>query len=234
LVGGSGKLGLSIADRLEPEYNVVNLSRRLAKANSERFLNMSIDLADISQVQSKISGLLNGDSPSPRAIVFCQRYRPHPDDDVNVLQGINTEIIATPCIINEFVNKRSEGKCSIVVISSVNGMFVNKQLPFWYHWLKSSQIHLVKYYSVKNGDLKMNVNCIAAGSFLKDEIAAYPVQQKDWLKNLSQSCPMKKITSVQDIAAAVELLISDYATMINGQIITIDGGMSNILQEALI
>ena len=93
---------------------------------------------------------------------------------------------------------------------------------------------LVKYYSVKNGDLDLNINCIVAGSFLKDDLSVYPDDIKKHLNVLSKSSPMKKNTTVHDIAAAVEFLISDQATMINGQIISIDGGMTNILQETLI
>lgn len=233
LIGGSSKLGLSIADRLENKYNIVNLSRRSAKADSDRYFNVAVDLADIPQVRSTIKALLHVDNP--RALVFCQRYRPSPGcDDVDVLSGINTEIISTQNIIEELIGNRADGKCSIVVISSVNGVFVNKQLPFWYHWLKSSQIHLVRFYSIQNSELKINVNCVIAGSFLKDNIASYPEHHKIWLENLSRVCPIKRNTSVQDIAAVVEFLISDQAAMVNGQIITVDGGITNILQETLI
>jgi 3-oxoacyl-[acyl-carrier protein] reductase len=233
LVGGSGKLGISIAERLLSHFNVVNLSRRATKPNSERFFNLSVDLSDVSFVQALIKELLNEDSP--RAVVFCQRYRPSVgSENVDVMLGMNTEIVSSQLIIQELINTGRKHKCSVVVISSVNGAFVSKQLPFWYHWLKSSQIALVKYYSVKHGDLELNVNCLAAGSFLKDDFSVYPDHLQSQLSELGRSSPMKKNTSVHDIAAAVEFLISDQAIMINGQVISIDGGMTNILQETLI
>lgn len=232
LVGGSGKLGLSMAERLEGEYNVTNLSRHAAKENSGSFFNEAIDLNEIPDALMTVQRLLN--EAIPRAIVFCQRYRPSSDgDEVDMMSGINTEILSTQRIIEELSGRVSGGRCSIVVISSVNGLFVNNALPFWYHWLKSSQIQLVRYYSAYNC-AGMNINCIAAGSFLKDDIAAYAPQHQDWLHRLGQFSPVKENVTAFDIAEIVRFLISEQAAMINGQTITVDGGITNILQETLI
>lgn len=233
LVGGSGKLGLSIAKELELKYNLVNLSRQQVKDDFEYFLNVKLNLADIPHVQVEVDRLL--ELHSPRAVVFCQRYRPLSEsDDIDTLSAVNTEIISTQCIIESIISKKVKQKCSVVIISSLNGKFVNKELPFWYHWLKSSQMSIVKYYAVNNGDLALNINCISAGSFVKYSIKTYPVERRNWMEKLSQLSPMKRNTRVQDISDLVKILISDQTKMINGQIIAIDGGITNIYQETLI
>lgn len=233
LIGGSGKLGLSIAERLETEYNVVGFSRREAKPDSERFLNVSIDLSDISMVRVVTNDLL--DKGVPKILVFCQRYRFSTDPgSEDVVVGMNTEIFSTQAIIESLISRRTKGRFSVVVISSVNGFLINKCIPFWYHLLKVSQLHLVKYYSVNNGGLDINVNGIAVGSFLKSSIDDYPEPPKLWLKRLGQVSPKRGNLTVQEIASLVEVLVSDSVAAVNGQIVVMDGGLSNVLQETLI
>jgi NAD(P)-dependent dehydrogenase (short-subunit alcohol dehydrogenase family) len=232
LLGGSSKLGQAIAGRLASAYKVVSWSRRAVQPDSEYYNHVPINLENIAQVHSTLEELLCRDAPS--AIVFCQRYRPAPGcEEMDMLAGVNTEIISSQTVL-EAVTKMGGARCSVVVISSVNGALINKQLPFWYHWLKSSQMLLVKYYSVKNGNAKINVNALALGSFLKDEISVYPEPLKKHLEALSRTCPMQENLKVGEIASVVEFLVSDHAAMINGQVITLDGGTTNILQETLI
>ena len=233
VVGGSGKLGIALSEHLNKKYAIVSLTRNLKEKKLGRVSYISIDLSNLSQVSSVINKTL--DHGYPRAVVFCQRFRPSVESDrLDVISGMNVEITSTQLIIERLVNRDKKMSCSVVIISSVNGQLVNKKLPFCYHWLKASQIALVKYYSVNNGKFATNINCIASGSFLKDEISAYPTKLKRYFASLKVSCPMKNITHVQDIVQLAEFLISDRSGMVNGQIITLDGGMTNILQEALI
>jgi enoyl-[acyl-carrier-protein] reductase (NADH) len=73
----------------------------------------------------------------------------------------------------------------------------------------------------------VNINCMALGTFLKDEIASYP------LEKLRQLSPLKRITTIDDISWLVCFLISDWALMINGQAAA-DGEIDNTLQETLV
>jgi 3-oxoacyl-[acyl-carrier protein] reductase len=233
LFGGSSKLGMAITNKLKNKYTVINLNRNIDEVNSNETRHLSIDLTDISKVKLTFTELIAENSP--RGIIFCQRYRPLTNsNEFDVISGFNTEIISSQIIIEKLLSRKENENCSIIFISSVNGNLINKNLPFWYHWIKASQQILVKYYAVKSGPFKMNINCICAGSFLKDDIAEYPKYLMKNLQSLIKHNPMKDIANIRDIAALAEFLISDEATMINGQIITIDGGMTNILQESLI
>jgi hypothetical protein len=74
LIGGSSKLGLAIADHLEGEYRIVSFSRRTARAESESFHNIHLNLANIPRSVGFDSKVFN--THKPRAIVFSQWYRP--------------------------------------------------------------------------------------------------------------------------------------------------------------
>ena len=233
IVGGSSKLGQNIGERLALKYDVTYLSRQKGSSTSINNNRISIDLSDISKAELIIKDSLAEGGPD--AVVLCQRYRlPDGVENWEVLQAFNTEIASSQLIIEEIINHANPVPCSIVVVSSINARYVNGSLPLWYHLLKSSQQMLVKYYSIKNGVAHININGIACGSFLKDDVDFYPELLKSHFSNLSRISPMKRNTSIEDISTTVEFLISSAAKMINGQIITIDGGMSNILQETLI
>ncbi|MBI3508840.1 MAG: SDR family oxidoreductase [Chlamydiia bacterium] len=225
LVGGSGKLGQTIAGLLEPNYQVISLSRTACKANTHHFIHYPVDL---SQPLVALPDLLT--HHLPRAIVFCQRYRPASQFDMSI--ACNTEILSTQQILEESCAKATS-PLSVVIISSVNAFLINPHLSFWYHWLKASQIQLMKYYSVRKSASTFHINCIAPGSFLKDTIENYPPSHRSFFE-LLQEWSAKNVCTVQNIAHLVEYLISDKAACINGQTITLDGGLTNRLQEELI
>lgn len=234
IVGGSGRLGLSISQNAELKFNVINLSRHDAKLNSDSFLNVAIDLSDTQKLKFVVKDLLHNYFPS--AIIFCQRYRSSlcNNNEDDVVAGVKTEIISTQSIIEMVAATYPDSRCSIVLISSVNGIFVNKKIPFLYHFLKSSQIQLVKYYSVSLGKMGFRINCIVAGSFIRNNIEEYPEVLREWFAKLEIESPLGRNVMISDIVSVIDFLISDAAGIINGQVINLDGGMSNILQESIV
>lgn len=235
VVGGSGELGRAIARQLEPAYNIVNLSRRSAGSNSGHLQNVRVDLSDAGRVRAAVSALLR--EAVPRGVVFCQRYRPASKArEAAILAAVGTEVLSSQAIIEQIsASKKSRGSAvSVVIVSSVNGNLISEGLPFWYHWLKASQLQLTRYYSAASGRSGLNVNCIAAGTFLKGPLASYPKSRQAFLKRLARRTAAGRVAGVRDVARLVQWLISDDAAVLNGQILTLDGGLSNILQETLI
>jgi NAD(P)-dependent dehydrogenase (short-subunit alcohol dehydrogenase family) len=239
VVGGSGDLGRAVALQLEPAYNVVNLSRRSAGSNSGRLHNVRVDLSVAVRVRAAVSALLREDVP--RGVVFCQRYRPSPKArDAGILAAVTTEVLASQAIIEQILASRKtaarrRAPVSVVVVSSANANLMSEDLPFWYHLLKASQLQLTRYYSaLSRGHGRLHINCIAAGTFLKQPLSSYPTSRQAFLKRLARRTAAQRVAGVQDIARLVQWLISDDAAVLNGQILTVDGGLSNILQETLI
>jgi NAD(P)-dependent dehydrogenase (short-subunit alcohol dehydrogenase family) len=237
VVGGSGDLGRAVARQLEPAYNIVNLSRRSAGSNSGSLQNVRVDLSAAGRVRAAVGALLREDVP--RGVVFCQRYRPSSKArDAGILAAISTEVLSSQAIIEQILASRKtaarrRAPVSVVVVSSVNANLISEGLPFWYHWLKASQLQLTRYYSAVSGG-RLNVNCIAAGTFLKQPLSSYPKSRQAFLKRLARRTAAQRVAGVQDIARLVQWLISDDAAVLNGQILTLDGGLSNILQETLL
>lgn len=233
LVGGSGKLGLAISEILQFSHNIVCLSRSQKKKNNDNYLHYPLDLANRSSLEKSLAHL--NEHYFPRAIVFCQRYRPPKNNsEFDMSEAFDIEIFAPQKIIEQTSQRTSRGPLSVVIISSVNGYLINNRLPFWYHLLKVSQIHLMKYYSMSKQTAQFNINCIAAGTFLKGNPEIYPAEHRSFLDALQMANASRKICTTQDLASIVEFLISDKADCMNGQTITSDGGLTNKLQEELI
>lgn len=110
----------------------------------------------------------------------------------------------------------------IVNISSVWGQ-IGGSCEVVYSASKAGIIGLTKALSNEVAPSGINVNCIAPGVITTDMISCY---SKDDLNVLCDETPLGRLGTPEDIANAVEFLISDKAAFITGQILGINGGMA--------
>ncbi len=69
----------------------------------------------------------------------------------------------------------------------------------------------------------IQVNAVAPGFITTEMIEAIPEEKKEeYLKNI----PMGRLGKVEEVAEVVNMLCSDVASYITGQVIVIDGGLS--------
>lgn len=74
---------------------------------------------------------------------------------------------------------------------------------------------------------KIRVNCIAP-SLTDTPLAAKLLNSEDKKEANAQRHPLKKIGTPEDIAEMAAFLLSDKAAWISGQVLHVDGGMSNL------
>ena len=70
----------------------------------------------------------------------------------------------------------------------------------------------------------MTVNCVAPGYTQKDQ-GTHRAISRDALKAAANRALTGRIAETDDIAAAVEFLLSDDAKQITGQVLRVDGGL---------
>ena len=96
---------------------------------------------------------------------------------------------------------------------------VNYFKPFSYSVIKHGLIGLTKYLSTYLADFGIRVNTLSPGS-----ISNY--QDPEFLHNLENNIPLRRLASVNEYKGAIQFLASDASSYMTGQNLIIDGGRS--------
>lgn len=138
------------------------------------------------------------------------------DYEINVLGLINSL---------QFYQKSFNQNASIVTISSIAA---NYGMPFHssISMCKSSVEALTKSLAAEWAP-KIRLNCIAP-SLINTKMSERLINSESKKHNIAQNHPLKKIGETHDISNVISFLLSEKSKWITGQIIRVDGGLSNI------
>lgn len=121
---------------------------------------------------------------------------------------------------------KSAGGGRIVTITSRAGLDVSLTGIQAYASAKAGQIGLVRQLGHELGRFGITVNAVAPGF-----VRSNPATERQWealgpegQEKLVNAIAMRRLGSVEDIAAAVLFLASDHASWITGQVLSVDGG----------
>ncbi len=88
---------------------------------------------------------------------------------------------------------------------------------------KAALESLVRHLAVELGAKQINVNTVSAGAVDTDALKKFP-NRDEILSTALARTPMGRLTTADDVADAALFLCSQFSTMIQGQVITVDGG----------
>jgi len=128
--------------------------------------------------------------------------------------------LSAPLILSTTLGKIIEKGGSIVNISSTDGM-TGGYNGLSYSASKAGLISITKSLGNTLGSKGIRVNAIAPG-WVNTEMVTEEVAESS-----SSSIPLGRQARPEEIATVVEFLISDKAGYINGETITVDGGLFN-------
>jgi enoyl-[acyl-carrier protein] reductase III len=88
---------------------------------------------------------------------------------------------------------------------------------------KAALESLVRHLAVELGEKGINVNTISAGVVDTDALKKFPNRDRI-LATASEKTPLGRLTTPDDVADVALFLCSPFASMIQGQVIVVDGG----------
>lgn len=241
ITGGANGIGAHLCLKLSAksfDIGIIDIDTEGTTLISENLKNQNrtvyssiVDLNKVSGINSAVDYLaekLGGID----LLVNCAAVSRKKDNIGKVLtddlqSNFDIGITAPSILIERCKNHlKNSGFGSIVNISSIVGNQVAyDQCSLGYHLAKAGIIHLTRWMAAHLAELNIRVNCIAPG--LVDREKGTKLSDDAINKNLiNLSVPLKKAGNASDIADLVVFLGSEQASYINGQTITIDGGLS--------
>ncbi len=236
VTGGSRGLGLSIARILvNSGYRVVAVARKesdqlraaiqdadLAHPGSLRFV--SCDLAQIEAIPDLIKSLRKELGPiyglvNNAGISFDGSLALMPTAQIEQLLRVNTlaPILLTKHVVRSMM---ADGEGRIVNIASVVASTGYSGLSV-YGASKAAIVGFTRSLAREVGRLGINVNAVAPGFVDTDMTHSLTEDQRAQIQRRSA---LKRLAEAEDVAHAVEYLLSDKARNMTGTVLTVDAG----------
>lgn len=185
---------------------------------------LQFDISDFKNAQKKIEEEINTNG-NIEVLIFNAGIRKDSlfpimkEEDWDSVIDINLKSfysITKPIIKSMFENKFGK----IVVISSTSGQ---TGMPGQVNYCASKfgLIGAAKSLAVELARRGINVNIVAPG-FIETEMTK---DLHNKFEEIKKTIPIRKIGTVEDVANAVEFLISEKASYIVGQVIAVNGGL---------
>ena len=102
--------------------------------------------------------------------------------------------------------------------------------PGWTHYgaSKAGQLGFLRTAAIELAPSKITINAVMPGNIKTEGLEGLGA---DYLKKMTDSVPLRRLGSVEDIGHAALFFASDEAAYITGQTLVIDGGQ--VLPESL-
>jgi 3-oxoacyl-[acyl-carrier protein] reductase len=236
VTGGSRGLGLGIARKLVAAgYQVVAIARRESeqlacamrpKEPGQRtsLYFKAFDLEDTSGIPNlvkelrkefgSIHGLVNNAGLGTSGILGTMH-----DSQIERLVRLNTvsSIILTKYVLRSMM---ADGGGRIVNVASIVGVTGYSGLSV-YSATKASMIGFTRSLAREVGPLGINVNAVAPGFLDTKMTDSLTGPQRE---QIARRSALQRLAEVDDVANAVEFLLSDKARNITGTVLTVDAG----------
>lgn len=235
ITGASQGIGEAIAQRLAAEgCNLVVASRRLeacevvaaaAEEHGVEALAVAMDVGEMDSVKAAVDATLERFEHIDFLINNAGITRDNlllrldPEDWNAVLQTDLTGVYnCSKAVLRSMLRQRS-GR--VVTISSVVGLLGNPGQTA-YAAAKAGVFGFTKSLAREIASRNITVNAVAPGYISTEMTAALPEAAREQL--LAQ-IPLARLGTGADVAGVVRFLLSDDATYVTGQILSVDGGM---------
>lgn len=234
VVGGSRGIGRSLTLLAALRFNAVTVvSRQLPPEDSCWPENVFFERADVLDSQRVSAALKQAVSARGNfsGLAFFQRHRGEENSWEGNLACSLTSIRNTIELAKDHFT--DSGDKSIVMLASIASRTVADEQDEGYHVAKSGMLGLCRYYAFKLGPMGIRVNCVSPGTVLKQESKHFFLENPALHELYCRITPLRRMGTSEEVAAAVDFLLSPSSSFITGQEIIVDGGAGLQWQESL-
>ncbi|MGB7190174.1 MAG: SDR family oxidoreductase [Acidobacteriaceae bacterium] len=236
VTGGSRGLGLGTSRRLaKAGYRVIAIARQqnsnlneamqeVEASHSGSLQFRSFDLAKIDEIPELVKAIHKECGPiyglvNNAGISYERLLAMTPIAEIEQLVRVNTvsPMVLTKCVVRCMM---SDGGGRIVNLSSVTAMTGYSGLSV-YGATKASIVGFTRSLAREVGRMGINVNAVAPGFIETDMTRGLKVEQLERIKRRSA---LRRLPEIDDVANAIEFLLSDGAKNITGTVLTVDAG----------
>jgi 3-oxoacyl-[acyl-carrier protein] reductase len=236
VTGGSRGLGLAISVKLAAAgYRAIAIARKesrelasaiaaLARADTNALQFMPFDLEDIDAMPRLVSSLRKSYGPIHGLV---NNAALGDDGALSLMQTSKIERLVrlntlSPMVLTKYVVRAmmADGGGRIVNVASIVGFTGYSGLSV-YAATKASMLGFTRSLAREVGRMGVNVNAVAPG-FLDTEMT----QGLDDAQRaqIARRSALRRLPAVEDVAEAVEFLLSDRSASITGTVLTVDAG----------
>src|SRR6266436_6842600 len=236
VTGGSRGLGMAIARRLTGAgYRVIAVARKetnqltsaIEEADRDNPVSLRFipcDLAVIEDISKLVKALRKDFGPiyglvNNAAVGFDSVLALMPNSQIEQLVRVNT---LSPIVLTKYVvrSMMADGGGRIVNVASITGYSGYSGLSV-YAATKASIIGFTRSLAREVGPLGVTVNAVAPGFLDTEMTESLGERQRD---QIARRSALHRLADADDVAHAVEFLLSDKARNITGTVLTVDAG----------
>ncbi len=221
-LAGAGYRAIAVARRQNNELAVAMQEAELAKPGSFHFV--PFDLAEIEGISNLVKSLRKEFGPiyglvNNAGISFDGVLALMPTSQIEQLIRMNT---LSPIVLTKYVVRTmmADGGGRVVNLSSITAFTGYSGLSV-YGATKASIIGFSRSLAREAGRMGVNVNSVAPGFIDTDMTRDLKDEQRQQIERRSA---LKRLADIDDVANAVEFLLSDKAKNITGTVLTVDAG----------
>jgi NAD(P)-dependent dehydrogenase (short-subunit alcohol dehydrogenase family) len=233
LIGGTKGVGRELAGLLAEKGQFVTVVGRTPPALEFEGDQIELVTGDAGQPHALLDVLRRQIDRHGQlsSLVFLQRYRGNGD---SWLGEFTVSLTGTKTLLEGLApHFAPDGDRSICLVTSNASSFVARNQTLAYHTAKAALVQMARYYAVKLGPQGIRVNSVSPCTFVKQESAAFYAGQADLQKLYAKITPLGRMGTAREVAQAIAFICGPDASFITGQDLTVDGGLSLMLQDAL-
>jgi len=236
VTGGSRGLGFGIARKLveagprvaviarKPTEQLTSAIEQAERESPGSFHFFPFDLSQIEKIPALVQTLRKELGPiyglvNNAAVGFDGLLALMPNSQIEQLIRMNT---LSPIILTKYVVRTmmADGGGRVVNVSSIVGFTGYSGLSV-YSGTKASMIGFTRSLAREVGRKSVNVNAVAPG-FLETEMTQGLDDEQR--QQIARRSALRRLPEIEDVANAVEFLLSDKSRSITGTVLTVDAG----------